>query len=564
MSDIFDGFVFDIDVFDIADGGVVVDPGGPPPDDEVPAIPVTLEDFSYSIRLELNLLNKWEDVTFDWAPSSEPLRFFKGTRQNGPLDSIAETGTMAWTMRNDSRCSGEKAGYYSPNHPNVRPGFELGCGARLVVSFQGDEIIIWSGKVQVIDPTSGRYGDRRTSIIAFDQMATFSERKFSDLEAQISKTETDLIQLLFDSLDESELPPAIDMDAPTEIYPYALHDLGTDGANGRSILHDLVMNARGTAFFKGDGTFRYVNHINRELTIPTFHFDNVMTDLSGPTDLSRVYNAARITSHPKTIPDLEAVELFKYSGSQTIAPGQTIEIFGTYQVQSNVYQLTGATGILVPATVTRDYEFVNDAAANMSSDMVVTFDPFATTVKITITNTHPSDTAHIQKLTVSGFPIFDAGPIITTAYEPKTYGIKRLNVDLKYQNNEQIIQEMANSIVGAYKDFSNKGHADSIEFIPHSRGPFIKDLLTRELGSVVVVSEFQTGATEVRSFLQGMEVSVVEGRFMSATYYLKPRAIIDVQSDDENFCADILEIDEFSDIENRIGYAILGFNEISA
>src|SRR5262245_10789035 len=104
------------------------------------------------VRIEMELNGPdagWADLTADLR--AEPsLRLQYGIQGMSPNDRVASTGSLSFALDNADTNSGRRLGYYSPNHRNVRPGFRLGVGVRLVLVYEGTRYYKWRGTLDSI------------------------------------------------------------------------------------------------------------------------------------------------------------------------------------------------------------------------------------------------------------------------------------------------------------------------------------------------------------------------------------------------------------------------------
>jgi len=101
------------------------------------------------IRVDLELsAGVWTDVSADVING---IRGRQGISGNGPLDRVASTGNLQFTLRNDAGCSGGVANYYTPGHANCRAGFQTGIKARLVFNHGAQDFTKFYG----IIPSNG-------------------------------------------------------------------------------------------------------------------------------------------------------------------------------------------------------------------------------------------------------------------------------------------------------------------------------------------------------------------------------------------------------------------------
>lgn len=91
----------------------------------------------------------WTDVTADVL--LDAISGTYGIAGSGPLDRIASTGTLTFTLINNRFRTGVE-GYYTPGSPYCRSGFKKGCKIRLRLYYRERVITKFYGRITTITP----------------------------------------------------------------------------------------------------------------------------------------------------------------------------------------------------------------------------------------------------------------------------------------------------------------------------------------------------------------------------------------------------------------------------
>lgn len=499
-----------------------------------------------------------------WTPFGSDLilvdgvRWMRGTTGTGPLDTVASTGTCQFTLRNDARCSGGR-GYYSPNHTNCRSGFAFGLPVRVSYTYLGVTTIRWTGKLRMIDPTSGQYGQQVTRCIANDVMGELAEFDVREVTVQINQTEDTLLNAIIDTLPAEAQPLARDFDTGLSAFPVAFDDVGT-GTPGLSAVERVVTSARGRLFVLGDGTLRYLNPDTVSLTLPAYTFADTEAVITVPSDLSSVYNRVRLTGHPKSFSPAPVV-LGAYDGTLALAPGETVEQWLDYSDVDNPDTAIGGHDFVDPPVATTDYLW-NSAAdgtgTDVTADVSVVASYFVSTVKLTVTN-NGVVTAHKQLLQVRGIAIYDYGPVTIESYVARPYGNRPIDIDLPYQDDLAVLQEQSAFINVTYRDLTDQ--VKDITFYPQTSAALMAQAMSLELGDVVFVSDPQTLPGGAHTFIQAIEIETNQDGILTCRLSTAPWVVSPVLFDSTVGVADTLTSVDAAP-ESRIGFAMIGYSEI--
>ena len=88
---------------------------------------------TFTSRMEVQLTaSTWTDLGTDVLV---PITARYGIDGNGPADSIASSGELAFDLDNSAQNSGATLGYYSPIHASVRSGWTFGIQIRCVIHY---------------------------------------------------------------------------------------------------------------------------------------------------------------------------------------------------------------------------------------------------------------------------------------------------------------------------------------------------------------------------------------------------------------------------------------------
>jgi hypothetical protein len=474
----------------------------------------------------------------------------RGSQSTGPIDRLADPGTLEFSVRNDKGNSGRTRSWYSPNHPNARSGWTEGIPVRLVGRFLSVDYPLWRGRIRTIDPTPGD-SPQRAAVVAHDVIADLTEADVREIPPQIDRSETELLTAVFNALPIEARPAAIDFDASLDIYSFAFDGIGK-GQKAIGLINDVIVSAVGTGFVAGDGTFIYRNRHSEATadSVLTLQDEDLLVEgpgFSGASSLSNVFNRFRVTVHPK---DPIAAVLFSSSVVTPIAPGQTVELFDAYSDPDNRARLIGGKDFITPVVATTDYlgnAQADGLGANLTSLLTVTVEPFASNAKTTISHTH-TNTVYVTFRQLRGTGIFDNAPATLESFVPQPYGDRPQSVDLKFQDDPITAQDLADYFSAQYSDRTRQG--DELVFDPQRSAALMQAALSLELGDVATASERQTGLSMVDFLVRGITYDIQPGPF---GYFLRMRLRVVPK-----VTATIFTID---DVQNGLldGDAVLGY-----
>ncbi|MGE3276717.1 MAG: hypothetical protein AB7O67_16520 [Vicinamibacterales bacterium] len=469
----------------------------------------------------------WTEISTDLVAPAGPLRIRYGITGNGPTDCVASTGSLEFVLRNDAGNSGATQGWYSPAHASRRSGWTYGLPIRVVFTY-GTDRTKFRGKVWAITPEPGAYRSQRTAVAAFDVIRDLGDADVREIAIQVDKSEDELLEAILDAIPVAARPPATDIGAGVDVIPYAFDDIGS-GAKALSLARDVVVSSLGLLVAKGDGTLMYRSRHARGLVASAYTFTNSMHGLSVPSSQEKAYNRVRVTTHPKTIDATATTVLYALTGTApAIGAGQTLELWGDYRDPGDTTRLLGGIDVVDPLVAGTDYAgnaAADGSGANLTANLSVAIDPFASSVKFTVTNTgtqavHLVDATGATLLQCRGKRVLDDGARTFEASLAKGYGDRPLPVDMPYQDSDEIGKSAAAYLLAQYSDTTQQ--IEWLEFLANYSDDFMTQALDREPGDRITVTETMTGLTLVDAIIQRVDLEVTAGPWVVCRWGLAP------------------------------------------
>ena len=480
-----------------------------------------------SMSVELELDGVWTDVSQDLV-SAEALSIRYGIWDRHPMARVASTGSCRFTLRNDAGCSGG-LGYHSPGHANVRPGFTRGVRCRVTFELDGEFYQKFTGKVFQIDPEPGQFTLPKTHIVAYDWMDDLAAFPVRAVTPQEGKTADELIDVVLDAMPSDAQPVARALDAGVDTYPYAFDDLGA-GANGLALIADVVRSDLGYLFARGDGTVLYRNrHALLSAPVAIALTDAELNSLQVPSQLDQAFNLVRTTAHPKRTPNTTIVLWAKASTDvPSVAAGETKVIWVEYRDPANEDLLIGgqAGQFVTPASGT---DYVANAApdgsgSNLTANIAVSATFFASTAKLDITNSGGS-VAYLTTLQIRGKGIYDLSPVTYESSSVQTYGQRTLDVDLTYQADGNVAQDMATYLRAQLETLNQR--PEVCGFIASRSPALLLHAMAREPGDRIRITETVTGIAAAEAQIVGVELTITAPLFVRCAWATAPAFVSD-------------------------------------
>lgn len=484
----------------------------------------------------------WADVTED-VLTKPGITLEYGTQGNRPLDRLADTGLLSFSLNNSHTNSGGLAGYYSPNHTASRTGFTHDIPVRVSLTYNSVTRHRFWGRLAMIDPEPGRYRSRATRVVAHDYMYLLADTEVRELPPQLDKTEVELVKAVFDAMPYTAQPTELVLDSSVDAFSYAFYDL-QGGRRATTVLNKVITSAWARGFVTGGGTFRLRN---RQATIGqliSLVVDDEMMEMDSISDRADVFDQVRAVTHPKSIDATATAVLYSSPIPPFVLPaGGTLEFFADYRHPTNDVMTVGGTAMVTPVSGT---DFVANSAedgsgTNLTANVTVTAEFFASTVKLTLTNNHATLGAYFTTLQVRGKGIYDLAPV--TSEVPTGTKNRPLTVDLPYQDDPNTGKALAEFILNERAIIHDP--VDSITVSPHRSAALMAFAVECEPSHIISVSETQTGLVEAQAMIRSIRLELQENAILTADIGLIPVMVGDAWE---------LNVDEL-DTTAVLGYA---------
>ncbi len=384
------------------------------------------------------------------------------------------------------------------------------------------------GRVYNISVESGKYESQRVRVTSYDAMRKIADADVREVAIQQNKTEAELITAVLNTLSVDEDPVTTDIDAGVDSFPYAFHDLGAE-SKAIGAIQRAAQASYGMVAIKGDGTliFRSRHTRARSTSLYTFN-DDALSAFEAPNSLDAVYNLVRVTIHPPSIDAAATTVLYRDTGTgRVLEAGATTVLWVSFRDPNESRTLIGAINVVKPLVANTDFGANAQAdglGADLSAQLTVTFAPFATKAKITLTNTSAQtmylvDGAGAALLQVRGQGIYDLGPQ-TYASDTSTIVAKPITIDLSYQDDPQVAQSYADYIFSQRQSIIAQPR--SIEFDANSTAALTTIALQLEPGDAITVSETVTGFSAVKAIVASVSLTISGALWMTCAYGLIP------------------------------------------
>ncbi len=479
----------------------------------------------------------WTDVTADTRIDVQPLEITYGIGGSGPLDRVAQTGTMTWAMNNSSSNSGGQAGYYTPGHTNARAGWDIGIGVRAKFTYGGTDYYKGVGTLISVFPDAGQYQRRAVICTAVDWIDEAARTRIRGIGIQSNKRSDEIITTVVTN-SVTRQPAATSYSTGQSTFVIALDNMNDTQTPVLSALADVTLSELGYLYVKGGttgGVLRFEDrHARPKFGAAVGSFDETMVDLSVSRSRADIINRVYVVVHPRTTAGSASVlyELTTTDSVPEVAAGVTIQITALFREASiKSYRVAGSS-IVTPVAGT-------DWIANTASDgsgSVITGD-VAVTLATTAANAvtfqivnNGAVTAYLTTLQVRGTEIADVSETVMAASDSSSatsYGEIDSRIDMKYESNAgEFASNIAEWILNSYKD--PRYVIKKMSIVGNASTYLMTQALAREPGDKITLAESMTGlvetvgAGEVGYFINGCQFRVEAGGIIKVSWVLSP------------------------------------------
>lgn len=477
---------------------------------------------SASLFVQFKLAGVWTDVSAD-VLSTPYITWESGMSSDEPTSYVADAGRIEFWMNNSTRNSGGVLGYYSPGHASCRSGFELGLEVRIKTTYSAADRYQIHGRISEIEPIPGRYGERRTRVVATDYIDEMLQRYVDGLTIQTAKRSDELFDTLIDTMDFT--PLATSYDTGPETFGNAFHDIEGERMVVGTVAQKIAQSDLSRIWVIGDATGgETLCLINRQDDIgksSQLTLNETMTDLDMERTRENIANKIVVSFRALNEGTTNEV-LYSLPDEVSINPTRDYTFTALYRDPDGGDRINGKT-MVDPLVADTDYKFssVSGSGNNMNADLDIAINFFSDKAEITLTNNHASNTGYLWLFQLRGLAIRlrDAIEVnATDAASIAAYGEKRLEFRTPYQNNFNVTQNIADYLKTKWSNPRYK--IKSVTFLGNTSSTLMSAAVNRDLGDKVTITETATGINTTKIII-GRRVSVSGGGIWRVRYIFK-------------------------------------------
>lgn len=456
--------------------------------------------------------NLWPDVL-----ASPPPRFSYGISGSGPLDLVARTGNLTFSLKNGEDNSAGLLGYYAPGNPNARPGWGEGIRTRMKFTYAGTAYYKFLGRLSGVDVEPGRFAQRKAHAEALDWMDIAASQKLSQLPIETDKR---VDQLLTSALAVMPIQPrATDFDTGIETLARCFDSDADSKTTFLSLFGKLCRNdLGGRIYLRGDTTggetlcfeSRRARLFN---TTPIVALADNMRELKVSYDREAIRNLIRVRIFPKRVDESEVV-IHDAPAPVPISPGQTVTLTLPYR-DPDTGQEISATDVVWPLEADTDFKFGANQGdygeLNSSLAFVETIGGNSARLEITNSGTTPG---WLNKLQLRGKGIYAYDPQTIEASDPGSIDIRGERVltwDLTQHDSQTKAEALASFLKLTEKD--PRRIPSSVRFLANSTPALMTAALAGEPGACFSLLETVTGI-DSDLFINGVSFEIEGGKWI--------------------------------------------------
>jgi hypothetical protein len=451
------------------------------------------------------------------------MQLSRGLAGSTPLDRVAQTGKLEYTLDNSPANSGGKLGYYSPDNANLRSGWAAGIGVRLKLTYGGNTYTKFLGKIASILPTPGVWLDPTAAVTAVDSLDELATRQTNLIPVQANQRGDELLATLLANLGIS---PVTDFSVGDDVYELAFHSEHDEISSGLNVCQKIAQSGYDDIYVLGDGTLVYRSRHDRlRATDLAASFSDTMTGLTVMHSADRIYNDVK-TSTPKYAVDALPVILYSLPGELRLAPNQVYEFTVRYTDPLSNGGRVSALDLVTPAAET-DYcmsGVSGSGGSEQNGNLEVSVVFGANSAQVTLTN-HYGGFGFVNRFNLRGRGLYEYDTTVLEQVDTTSrdqYGRLPLTYDMPYQNSANVGMDFNNHLLKIGKDPHTD--IDGLEFVANASAALMAAMIACDVGSRIAVAETVTGISR-EFYVGGYHLAIGPGGLI--TCQLAPLAPVD-------------------------------------
>ena len=482
---------------------------------EVPAV-LTLAEVT-----ALQAAGVWTDVTPD-VEGTTPLVVDHGIHDDAPTARLARSSTCTFALDNSHLNTAGLLGYYSPPHPNARPGFDRNTPVRVTLAHGGQARIQFLGTIRSITPEAGVYRGRSTALVCTDWLDEAAKAPLSGLPTQIDLTADALIRVLVDAM--RNRPHALALETAGEIYPYVLDSAQDEQSTVQGELLRATMSELGLLYMRSDGTLRFEARSTRGRTGTVSHVLDELLAAAPQRSTDQIVNRVKVTVHPRRVdPDTTTV-LYQSEGPIRVDNGVDVEIFLAFRDPGAEATRIGAVTVPTP-TPGVDYTVSvhedGTGAVTGHPAIGITWKPGGNGMYLQVDNGY-GQPVYVQDLTIHGQGLYDYAPVTLIAEDLDSIavdGMQEVSIDMPYSARASVGQAAAELLLQTFT--ATPTRVDTVDWYFFTSAATLAAGIQSEVSSRVQVVEDVTGI-EDEYFINAKRITWRPADDIDVTVWLTP------------------------------------------
>lgn len=503
-----------------------------------------------TVALYVKLGGVQTDITADVLLGVQSLHCSYGIKGSGPLDRVAQTGTLTFALNNSASNSGGVQGYYTPGHANARTGWDLGVLVYVGFTYGGTTYIKFHGTVNGIVPDAGQYQRQAVTVTCTDWIDEAAVSKLKEVAVQEDRKAGQLVTTLM-TASVARQPLNTSFAAGISTFSYALDNFSDTKTTVLRALADVTMSEMGYLYVKGGagtpgthgGILTFEDRHTRPLTgDPVVTFDETMVAMKVRRSRQDLINQTFVTVHPRTL-DTAISVLWQLTDTEvvpSVAGLTTITMVAEFTSQiltdvdfsaSTSKKARGdqiaSTNLTTPVSGT-DW-IANSASDGSGSNMTSNI---AMTISITGANTallqfvnDSANTAYLTTVQLRGIALRDDSATTLSKKDATSitaYGEQDVRINMPYESDVNVGLGIADWQNTVNKDLRNT--VPSITILGNKNSTLMTQSLVREPGDKIGLVESMsiTSGSANGFFINGVDWTLDMGSVFTVTWNLVP------------------------------------------
>ena len=458
-----------------------------------------LETGDHLLMDDPRLWTECPDVLVDPGPEWE-----YGLPGNDPMDLVATTGILTFTLDNSEHNSASLAGYYSPGHANCPDWFTDDLPVRVIVERLDTHASStrFVGECMGFRPTSGLYGEGITEVEAHDWMEHASVKKLGQLPITADATADDALTL---ALAQFEIQPEdTDFDVGDETWDYVFVTDDSTKMSMASLFQKLARNELGGhIFLEGDGTLRFDSRSYRwDITDADFALDaatdHPMSELDVAWLRRDIKNRIECKCFPSKTDAAATTLIWKLQQTFPLAKATSMTLVCPYRDPDTGARIS-AIDVVTPLVSGTHIKFgtVDDGSTNdLIGDLTFPMTVGANSAEIVLTNTGAVD-GFVNFLELRGKGIYTYEPMVMSDEDVASIaniGVRPEAINLDLINDPNRAQAYATLLLSWL--VSPHASVERVQFLANYNDDFATAAIELEPNSRFSIAEPQTGIND--------------------------------------------------------------------